>query len=201
MSAYATLQNLDGGLQIQLDENVNNNVDIRFDVSVWSGPDSAYLSTEEIVLNVKNRILLSGLISEDYVMEEGKEYLIVDNVAMGTGTLLTIEPGVRVYFSDNKSMICNGSLVAMGTPESRIVFQPENVHWGFVQVEEILPFSTIAISSLERTSALVMRIIILKIVSGMISMASHMALLESKPQTSLSVSSLVLAAYYWTATD
>ncbi|MGB2039951.1 MAG: S8 family serine peptidase [Flavobacteriales bacterium] len=134
VSAYATLQNLDGGLQIQLDENVNNNVDIRFDVSVWSGPDSAYLSTEEIVVNVKNRILLSGLISEDYVMEEGKEYLIVDNVAMGTGTLLTIEPGVRVYFSDNKSMICNGSLVAMGTPENRIVFQPENVHWEYVQV-------------------------------------------------------------------
>ena len=57
VSAYATLQNLDGGLQIQLDENVNNNVDIRF-TSAFGQPDSAYLSTEEIVLNVKNRILL-----------------------------------------------------------------------------------------------------------------------------------------------
>ena len=86
VSAYATLQNLDGGLQIQLDENVNNNVDIRFDVSVWSGPDSAYLSTEEIVVNVKNRILLSGLMSDFLTMESGQEYLIVDNVVMGTNT-------------------------------------------------------------------------------------------------------------------
>ena len=63
---------LDGGLQIQLDENVNNNVDIRFDVSVWSGPDSAYLSTEEIVVNVKNRILLSGLMSDRLMMERAR---------------------------------------------------------------------------------------------------------------------------------
>ena len=135
VSAYATLQNLDGGLQIQLDENVNNNVDIRFDVSVWSGPDSAYLSTEEIVLNVKNRILLSGLISEDYVMEEGKEYLIVDNVVMGTGTHLTIEPGVKVYFSDNKSMVFRGTVDAIGTPEERIQFLPENVFWGELEYQ------------------------------------------------------------------
>ena len=135
VSAYATLQNLDGGLQIQLDENVNNNVDIRFDVSVWSGPDSAYLSTEEIVLNVKNRILLSGLMSDSLTMESGKEYLIVDNFVMGSNTHLEIEPGVRVYFSDNKSMQIFGTLNAEGTPDNRIKFLPENVYWDAVIVQ------------------------------------------------------------------
>lgn len=135
VSAYATLQNLDGGLQIQLDESVNNNVDIRFDVSVWSGPDSAYLSTEEVVVNVKNRILLSGLMSEDFTMESGKEYLIVDNFAMGSGTHLTIEPGVKVYFSDNKSMVINGTISALGAQESRIQFLPENVMWNEIRLE------------------------------------------------------------------
>ena len=129
VSAYATLQNLDGGLQIQLDENVNNNVDIRFDVSVWSGPDSAYLSTEEVVVNVKNRILLSGLMSEDFTMESGKEYLIVDNFAMGTETHLTIEPGVKVYISDDKAIIINGTVDALGSSEDNIEFLPENVFW------------------------------------------------------------------------
>ena len=80
---------------------------------------------------MKNRILLSGLISEDYVMEEGKEYLIVDNVAMGTGTHLTIEPGVRVYFSDNKSMVLQWQLGGHGYPRKpNSVFQPENVCLG-----------------------------------------------------------------------
>jgi hypothetical protein len=139
VSAYATLQNLDGGLQIQLDENVNNNVDIRFDVSVWSGPDSAYLSTEEVVVNVKNRILLSGLMSEDFTMESGKEYLIVDNFAMGTGTSLVIEPGVKVYISDSKEIKILGSIKANGTSENRIEFLPENVSWDRVSVSNSFP--------------------------------------------------------------
>ncbi len=139
VTAYATLQNLDGGLQIQLDENVNNNVDIRFDLSVWSGPDSAYLNTEEIVLNVKNRILLSGLLSEDFTMESGKEYLIVDNFAVGTGTTLLIEPGVKVYFSDGKSMGVLGTIKANGTSEEMIEFLPENVFWDRVSITNGLP--------------------------------------------------------------
>ena len=98
------------------------------------GPDSAYLSTEEIVLNVKNRILLSGLMSDSLTMESGKEYLIVDNFVMGTNTHLEIEPGVRVYFSDNKSMQIFGTLKAEGTPENRIKFLPENVYWDAVIV-------------------------------------------------------------------
>ena len=134
VSAYATVQNLDGGLQIQLDENINNNVDIRFDVSVWSGPDSAYLSTEEVVLNVKNRILLSGLMSEDLTMESGKEYLIVDNFAMGTGTHLEIEPGVKVYISNGKSIVIQGTASANGTPQDRIVFAPEDLSWNRIDV-------------------------------------------------------------------
>ena len=138
-SAYATLQNLDGGLQIQLGENVNNNVDIRFDVSVWSGPDSAYLSTEEVVLNVKNRILLSGLMSENFTMESGKEYLIVDNFAMGTGTALVIEPGVKVYLSDGKKIGVLGSIKANGTFDERIEFLPENVSWDRVSITNGFP--------------------------------------------------------------
>ena len=59
ISAYASLQDLYNTLKITIAGNVENNVDIRFDLRVWSGPDQDYMSDPtEIVINVKNSILL-----------------------------------------------------------------------------------------------------------------------------------------------
>lgn len=135
VSAYSTLQNLDGGLQIQLDESVNNNVDIRFNLSVWSGPDSAHLSTKEIVLNVKNRVIINGLITGDSTLTNESEYLISSNLALGTQSNLYIEPGTRIYVSDNVEILLSSSsnLVAKGTRDSLIYFLPENLMWNGIE--------------------------------------------------------------------
>ena len=58
-----------------------NNVDIKFNITVWSGPDQEYMSEPtEIIINVKNSILLSGFISENTTLSASYEYLVTDNV-------------------------------------------------------------------------------------------------------------------------
>ena len=56
----------------------------------------------------------------------------MDNVAMGTGTVLTIEPGVGTFRQQKHDLQWQ---LGGGYPRKRIVFQPENVFWGFVQVD------------------------------------------------------------------
>ena len=61
ISAYANLKHVTKSLKIKIADNVANNVDIKFKISVWSGPDKEYLSSNEYIINVKNSILLFGL--------------------------------------------------------------------------------------------------------------------------------------------
>ena len=55
------LQDLFETLKITIADDVVNNVDIKFDLTAWSGPDQEFMSEPtEIVINVKNSILLYG---------------------------------------------------------------------------------------------------------------------------------------------
>ena len=132
ISAYATLQDLEESLKITIAGDVGNNVDIRFNLTVWSGPNQEYMSEPtEIVINVKNSILLSGVISDDYTFLGNKEYLIVNNVAFSGNAIVTMEPGTIIKFSDGKGMnfLDNASLICDGTPENRVTLINENAQW------------------------------------------------------------------------
>ena len=132
ISAYATLQDLEESLKITIADDVANNVDIRFNLTVWSGPDQEYMSEPtEIVINVKNSILLSGVISDDYTFLASKEYLIVNNVAFSGNAIVTMEPGTIIKFSDGKGMnfLDNASLICNGTQTDRVTFINENLSW------------------------------------------------------------------------
>ena len=86
----------------------------------------------EIVINVKNSILLSGVISDDYTFLGNKEYLIVNNVAFSGDAIVTMEPGTIIKFSDGKGMnfLDNASLICNGTAEDRVTFINENSKLG-----------------------------------------------------------------------
>ena len=61
ISAYATLQDLEETLKITISDGVANNVDIKFNLTVWSGPDQEYMSDPvEIVVMLKT-IFIYGL--------------------------------------------------------------------------------------------------------------------------------------------
>lgn len=131
ISAYANLQKLDQSLKIKLADNIANNVNIQFKVSVWSGDNQDYLSSQKIVVNVKNSILLYGIISNDLTLDAEKEYLVSDNLIFMGDAILIIEAGTILKVSNNKriSFLENSKLIANGTKDNFIYFTAESDMW------------------------------------------------------------------------
>ena len=77
-------------------------------------------------LKVTNMVKISGVISEDLTLYAGKKYLVNKNLAVPEGTTLTIEPGSTVVFGENTGLSCEGQLIAVGTPEKKIVLTGHN---------------------------------------------------------------------------
>ena len=58
-----------------------------------------------------------------------KEYLVSDDLVIGEGYTLTINPGVTLKISDYKKIRVTGNIYAVGTPLLPIYFLPENNYW------------------------------------------------------------------------
>lgn len=71
---------------------------------------------------VTNMVKISGLIAEDRTLTADHVYYVNDNLAINEGTTLTIEPGTRLEFAEDKYLKSFGKLKAYGTPEKPIVF-------------------------------------------------------------------------------
>ena len=86
---------------------------------------------------VTNMVKISGMISEDRTLTADKVYLVNDNLAILEGATLTIEPGTRLEFAENKELASFGKLVAQGTPEKPIVFTGHNgATWNGIRTHE-----------------------------------------------------------------
>ncbi|WP_024980179.1 S8 family serine peptidase [Flavobacterium succinicans] len=131
ITAYASLQDLTKALKIQIASNVANNVNIKFALKVWSGPNKEFLTSTEYVITVKNSILLFGIINKDMTLYANKEYLVSDNVIFSENATITIEPGTTILISDNKkiSLFDSSRIVALGNREGVITFQNEANFW------------------------------------------------------------------------
>lgn len=132
ITAYANLQSLTSPLRIKLANNVANNVNIQFKVSVWVGDNKEYLSSTKIIVNVKKAILLYGVQSEDITLYPEFEYLVTSNLIINNNAKLVINPGVKLTFSDDTklTLLDNAQLLANGTYEKPIIFINENIGWG-----------------------------------------------------------------------
>lgn len=127
ITAYASLQNLEESLKIEIADNVANNVNIRFIISVWSGDNQEYLSSKEVVINVKNSILLFGVYYENLTLDPSREYLVSDQLVMAGNSTLTIPAGTVLKFSEGVriNMIEDSKLVCNGAPGNMIQLIPE----------------------------------------------------------------------------
>jgi subtilisin family serine protease len=133
ISAYATLQDLQETIKITLSANIANDVNIGFVLTAWSGPNKLYESSPvDLVINVKNSILLHGLISSDYTFTADKEYLVPENLIFSGDAVVTVEPGVTIKVSTDKkiSFFENSTLICNGTKDARINFIGESGYWG-----------------------------------------------------------------------
>ncbi len=132
ISAYANLQQPDSPLQIKLANNIANNVNIQFKISVWSGENQEYLSSTKVTINVKNSVLLYGVKNDTLVLTSDKEYLVSDNLALTSNAFYTVNPGVIIKVSDGKSISVRdrAKMIFQGSKDAFITIQPENDNMG-----------------------------------------------------------------------
>ncbi len=70
-----------------------------------------------------------------------KTYVATDNIFIDEGYTLTIQPGTRVQFAGNYTFTVMGTLIADGTEEQPIVFEPRTAGggWSGLQYRETAP--------------------------------------------------------------
>lgn len=80
--------------------------------------------TQRFTLTVENGVEIGGMISEDLTLYPNVHYIVTNNLAVPDGVTLTIKPGTVLKFKDNTgiSVSTNGTIDAVGTPDSMIVF-------------------------------------------------------------------------------
>jgi subtilisin family serine protease len=112
-------------LEFKVPNNVadNRHVKLKF---VASCDESIKTFEKPFTIVVSNMVKISGLISDNRTLKADRVYYVNDNLAIGEGATLTIEPGTRIEFAKDKGLSTNGKLIAHGTPQKHIVFTGHN---------------------------------------------------------------------------
>ena len=139
MTAYSYLQDLENTLKITIADGVNNNVDIKFVVKVWSGPDQENMSDEyEVVITVTNAIIFEDYITEDLTLTNDREWIFANSMVISNGAILTIDAGTTVKMSENSRIIVDeySSIFSNGTADQPVTIESaENGYWRGVSIE------------------------------------------------------------------
>jgi len=139
MTAYSYLQEAEETLKIKIADNVANNVDIKFTITVWSGPDNEYLSEEyEIIITVTNAIIYTEYITQDLTLTNDREWIFANSMVITSGATLTIEEGTTVRMSKNSRIIVDEEsyIFSNGTAENPVnIISAENGYWRGVLIQ------------------------------------------------------------------
>ena len=149
ISAYASLEDLEQTLKIQISENISHNVDIKFNLRAWSGPDQEYISEpEEIVITATNAIIFTDYIIEDITLTSDREWIFANTMVVQNGATVTIEAGTTVKIANNsKIIICDTcKIFSNGTAENPVTFTAENGLWRGIDIEDSNGSSLSAVS-------------------------------------------------------
>ena len=89
---------------------------------------------QRFTLTVENGVEVGGLIEEDMTLYPNVHYIVTNNLAVPDGVTLTIKPGTILKFKDNTgiSVSNNGTIDAIGTPDSMIIFTRADASNGHV---------------------------------------------------------------------
>tara|TARA_B110000977_G_C11087242_1_gene495141 strand:+ start:237 stop:4448 length:4212 start_codon:yes stop_codon:yes gene_type:complete len=138
ITAYANLQDLEKSLKIKLADNIANNINIQFKLSVWSGDTRDYLSMKKITITSTNATILDGYVESDLHLTTGNEYIFSQNVVVTNNSILTIDPGVVVRLAQNIVIDQGSKIYANGNKDNPIEFRPEQnaSTWGGIIVND-----------------------------------------------------------------
>ncbi len=119
-------------------ENITNTVPFSFDIAADAGynhamlfelaifsNDGAYSTTLSFTITTRSsEEPVSGTIDTNTTWTNDKTYKVTGNVGLAPDFSLTIEPGTTVRFAGNYSLNIGGTLIAQGTAEQPIRFEP-----------------------------------------------------------------------------
>ena len=78
---------------------------------------------QDFVIVVENGIELGGVINEDLTLYPNKHYIVTKSISVPEGKTLTILPGTRLEFYQDKYIQTDGGkVIANGKPDSLIIF-------------------------------------------------------------------------------
>jgi hypothetical protein len=97
-------------------------------------------------------------------------YMVTNNLIVDSSDILSIEPGVQVYFEDSTQLIVHGTLSCIGNSTQKILLTSKNVSWKGIQISETntqsiiqfviienidvtIPYDTIRSGAMEITNA------------------------------------------------
>lgn len=106
---------------------------------------------QSTTLTVENGVEIGGIIANDMTLYPNVHYIVTAPLAVPAGVTLTIKPGTVIKFKDNTSFMCEGNLIANGTPDSMIVFTKADLDQGQLIVFNIEP-NCISYAKIEKLS-------------------------------------------------
>lgn len=108
-------------LVIKIPESIADSRRIRMKIIV-SCENQEGTNARSFTFLASNMETIGGVISENKTLKAGHTYYVNDHLSVNEGVTLTIEPGTRLEFADNKKLYSYGKLVAKGTAERPITF-------------------------------------------------------------------------------
>lgn len=97
----------------------SRHIRMRITVSCENQEGTSYQSFTFLANNMET---ISGILTENTTLYDGHTYYVDGNLVVNEDVTLTIEPGARLEFAENKGLTSLGKLIAKGTPEKPIVF-------------------------------------------------------------------------------
>ena len=85
---------------------------------------------QEIVLTVENGVEIGGILTKDLTLYPDVHYIVTSKLLVPQNITLTIQPGTVIKFKDGTGLECDGTIIADGTPENRIVFTKADLDLG-----------------------------------------------------------------------
>ncbi|WP_444935800.1 right-handed parallel beta-helix repeat-containing protein [Microbulbifer sp. JMSA004] len=101
--------------------------------------NGGFLDAEDGVAVVSHSLI--GTLTEDTTLLSGNTYTMLGHLYVGSGTVLTVEPGARIESGGGYRIVVDGTLKAVGTSESPIVFTSDEEsassgQWKGIRVDE-----------------------------------------------------------------
>ncbi|MBN1888717.1 MAG: S8 family serine peptidase [Thermoflexales bacterium] len=126
ISAYATMRNLAAPFRVRLDPAAPNNHQVDFTLAI-SANGGAYTTSGAFSFLVQRGIeiphaLFPAVITQSMTLHSDYLYIVKQNMLVANGVTLTIEPGTRLQFEQDKFIKVQGTLIASGTEELPIIF-------------------------------------------------------------------------------